>query len=353
MLVRLIMNGESVEIEEAETLDFASLPISDERAAREVDLEDLIARNVSLIETSGDGDQTLLVIGRQVSTVTGRKMDLVAMDKTGALILIEVKRDARDVRARRDNAEIQAVRYAASLAKLRTVDKLVTKLYAPYIESYGETERATLGGGRTAAEWARKKLEEFIQANEIERLNHAQKIVLIGAGFDDDTKSAAAWMAENGLPLRMIEACPYRLGDIYALDVRQVIPPQKAAQFYVDITEERSRRVDDRRSSASRAPRPRVRDLLAAGLIKEDDQVWFRNTPDRRAVLTRDGGCLFEGKEMSLAAYGRIVSGWGGVNVYEWIVHGPTGKVLGELRQVLEAQQDSDAETTEAAAEDL
>jgi hypothetical protein len=67
----------------------------------------------------------MLVIGRQVINETNRRMDLVALDNTGAIILIEVKRDPKDMMYRKDNAEIQAVRYAASLATLRTIDDLV------------------------------------------------------------------------------------------------------------------------------------------------------------------------------------------------------------------------------------
>jgi|GEM_PF-250563 len=356
MLVKLNINEGAVELEEAEAVDFASLPIGDRDTARESDLEDLLADNVNLVVASGDADETLLIIGRQIATATGKTMDLVALDNTGALTLIEVKRDARDVRGRRDNAEIQAVRYAASLATLRTVDELVTKLYAPYIEKYQEEERMRVGGGRTAVEWARKKLEEFIETNDIptERLNHAQKVVLIGAGFDEDTISAAAWMAENWLPLRVIEVRPYRLGkDLYALDVQQIIPPSANKDYYVDVMARSSAMRAGGRARGTLASRPRVKDLLAVGLIAEGDELWFKKTPDKRATLTADGRCKFEGREMSLLTYGKAVSGWQAVNVYDWIVivHDRTEKLLGTLREELEAAQDAAAEAEEKAAE--
>ena len=275
MLVKLNIQSTSVEIEEAESVAFAALPIGRHATAHEADLEDLLAENVNLIEASGDEDETLLIIGRQVPTATGKWMDLVAIDNTGALILIEVKRDAKDVKARRDNAEIQAVRYVASLATLRTIDELVVKLYAPYIERYQKVSSAENDGGRTAVEWARKRLSEFILQNQIapERVNHAQKIVLIGAGFDKDTTSAAAWMAENGLPLRVIELRPFKLGEHYALDVHQVIPPAESDGFYVDVT---ARRIGGTRLSAGRTDvgkRPRVKQIFEAGLIQAGERV--------------------------------------------------------------------------------
>ena len=347
MLVKLTINGKSVEGEEAEAVEFASLPIGDKATAHEADLEALLADNPNLIE-AGD-EETLLIIGRQVPTATGKWMDLVAIDNDGALILIEVKRDAKDVKARRDNAEIQAVRYAASLATLKTVDELVVKLYAPYIEKYQDEDRKAHGGGRTAVEWARKKLREFIDQNDItpERVNHAQKIVLIGAGFDRDTTSAAAWMAENGLPLRVIEVRPYNLGDGFALDVQQIIPPPASEGYFVDVTARRSSKKKQSTGTTTRTTRPRVKELLAAGLISAGDEVWFKNTPAQKAVLTADAKCEFEGKKMSLLAYGKAMSGWGAVNIYDWIVHGPTGKYLGQLREQLEDAEEA-AETAEA-----
>jgi hypothetical protein len=174
---------------------------------------------VSLIETSENDDEgdTMLVIGRQVVNDANRRLDLVALDNTGAIILIEVKRDPRDMMYRKDNAEIQAVRYAASLATLRTIDDLVATLYGPYIHKFQPEQRAEDGGVRSADEWATKKITEFIRDKQLEpsQINNRQKIVLVGAGFDADTRSAAAWMAENGLPIRVIEVRPKKIGGDY------------------------------------------------------------------------------------------------------------------------------------------
>jgi hypothetical protein len=347
MLVNLTVSGGVAEVEEAELVLFASLPIGltmSKHKAHEADLEDLLADNVNLVEASGDEDDTLLIIGRQVQTSSGKVMDLVAFDNTGALILIEVKRDEQDVRFRKDNAEIQAIRYAASLAKLRTADELVVKLYAPYIEKYQQADRTANGGGRSSVEWARKKLGDFIETNEIapERINHGQKIVLIGAGFDDDTKSAAAWMAKNGLPLRVVEVRPFKIGEGWVLDVQQVIPPPLSEDYYIDVTAAGSaRRRSAKTAGVQRTSRLRLHNLLEAGFIAAGDEVWFKNAPDQKAVLTEDAKCMFDGKKMSLLSFGKARSGWGAVNVYEWMIHGPTGKLLEQLRQDLESKHDA------------
>jgi hypothetical protein len=74
---------------------------------------------------------------------------------------------------RADYAEIQAVRYAASLGTLRTEEELVNALHGRYIDRYEAEKLKNEGGGRSAEEWARKRLTAFIKENGINagRLN--------------------------------------------------------------------------------------------------------------------------------------------------------------------------------------
>jgi hypothetical protein len=294
----------------------------------------------------------MLVIGRQVINETNRRMDLVALDNTGAIILIEVKRDPKDMMYRKDNAEIQAVRYAASLATLRTIDDLVATLYGPYIRKFQPGQLAEEGGARSAEEWARKKITEFIRDNQIEpsQINNRQKIVLVGAGFDADTRSAAAWMAENGLPIRVIEVRPKKIGGDYFLDIVQIIPVPKYADFYVRLTSAGGGDVSTAKVAGSRSTirhqRLRLSEMLEAGKVKAGDTVWFSKDPAKTATLTAEGRCIFGGKEMSLLDWTRSVSGWSAVNIYKWVIHGPTKKRLEDLRVELEAEQDASSHAT-------
>jgi hypothetical protein len=49
---------------------------------------------------------------------------------------IEIKRDVEDIKQRREAFEFQAIRYAASYAKIKTTDELVDKIFTSYIEKY-------------------------------------------------------------------------------------------------------------------------------------------------------------------------------------------------------------------------
>lgn len=345
MLIKLNTQLGKLGVEEADEVPFSSIAFGNTASAVESHLEELIAANVNLIEASvvDDEGDTLLIIGRQVVTDTGKRMDLVALDNTGAIILIEVKRDAKDLQYRKDHGEIQAVRYAASLAKLRTIEDLVVTLYGPYISKFQPSQLAQEGGARSAEEWARKKITDFVQDNQIDlaRLNHGQKIVLVGAGFDADTRSAAAWMAANGLPIRVIEVRPQKIGDDYFLNVVQIIPVPTYEDFYVSLTS-----AGNGNGSIARATGPRITrhhrlrlpEMLEAGKVKAGDPVWFSKDDSKPATLTADGRCVYNGKEMSLLEWTRGVSGWSAVNIYDWVIHGPTKKLLEKLRAELEEE---------------
>lgn len=358
MIVKLTTSP-ALAITTGENIEISSIKVGGS-ALLESHLEDLIARNVGLLSVGHQDDEedSLLIIGRQVHTRTQKRMDLVAMDSTGAMILVEVKRDARDVAGRKDHAEIQAIRYAASVAGMTRVDDIVANIHAPYVERYERDELAKQGGDRSASEWARKKLFEFMRDNNIEesRLNHAQKIVLVGAGFDADTRSAAAWMASNGLPIRVIELRPCRLGSDILLEITQIIPVPRYEDFYVELltpdSSSRAARFGGMATAAEavRAQRLRVPDLYAAGMLKAGQEVYFKNNPDRKAALSATPNRCREngGSERTLLDWSKEVTGWAAVNVYDWLVHEPSKKTLDQLRSELEAKQAAAAEASAA-----
>lgn len=111
---------------DVEILQFKDLNIKEEH------IEEFLRKNIEIIID----DETLLVIGRQVRNVEKGRSDLTAIDKDGNLVLIEIKRDLDDIKMRKEPFEFQAIRYAASYAKIKNVDEAVEKIFAPYILKY-------------------------------------------------------------------------------------------------------------------------------------------------------------------------------------------------------------------------
>ncbi len=130
-----------------------------------------------------EDEKSMLIVGEQVRNVYYGRSDLTAVDNNGEIVLIEIKRDRRDIEGRKESFEFQAIRYAASYATIGTLEELLTKIYAPYIKKYRkEFENAAL----TSSELGRRELNEFLEDSGAgKRFNNKQRIILVASDFDE------------------------------------------------------------------------------------------------------------------------------------------------------------------------
>ena len=179
--------------------------------------------------------------------------------------------------------------------------------------------------------------------NDIDRsrLNHRQEIVLAGASFDDDTKSAATWMAKYGLPFRVIELQPIKVADQYFLNVNQLIPPSEYEDFYVDLVAVgNGHKTVAKTVSGGRKTRIRLNAIMAAGKVSVGDEISFKPAPAKKARLLDAKRCQYKDEEMTILNWARDMSGWSSVNIYDWVTHVPSSRLLGEIRRELEEEQE-------------
>ncbi len=80
----------------------------------------------------------------------------------------------------------------------------------------------------------------------------------------------------------------------------------------------------------------KIKQLLENRLIKAGDKIWLMKKGKRspEATLTKDGHCQFGEETMSLSKYAKEVTGEKSINIYKRIIHGPTNKLLDELRKL-------------------
>ena len=81
----------------------------------ENDIEEILRNSIDMI---CDEEESMLIVGRQVKNEKNGRSDLTAVDNNGNVVLIEIKRDRRDIEYRREAFEFQAIRYAASYATI-------------------------------------------------------------------------------------------------------------------------------------------------------------------------------------------------------------------------------------------
>lgn len=319
------------------------------RAFTEADLEELVRRfpSVFLGSDPQDVESSLLIVGQQVRNQAGGRADIVAIDGTGALVLVELKRDAAAAAQRYEPFEWQALRYAASYALFTNVEDLVQRLFAPYIMRH-QTEFAAELGPLTAEELARRKLEGFLSANNaLERFNQHQRIILVAGSFEPQVLSACAWLVQNHVDVTCIQVGVLQFGQQYFLTVDTLLPAKAPSDYFVDVVGIPPTLPAPGPGNVSLPTGlggrdlPRIGDMLAAGVINRGDEIYFRLKPSEVARI-EDGSYLrYQVDRIRYNDWGKQQSGWSAINIYDWFMHKKSNQPLRDLRiqWILQQQQ--------------
>jgi hypothetical protein len=250
----------------------------------------------------------------------------------GNLVLIEIKRDATDIASRKEAMEFQAVRYAASLATIRTVNDLVDKIFSRYIDKWkNEFDLSKL----TSRELGKRLVDEFLKQNNADNsFNKKQRIILLAGQFDDQTLSAAAWMAENGMDISCISLNPFRTADRLFLSTKKLIPTRPAQDFFIGL-QDVSAAVGSLPSKSSGAKKartilPRMPELIDNGVVSVGDKLQIKNHPGSEATVVDARTVKYKGDEVSFNDWGGKVTGWSSINIYDWALK--DNKTLADLR---------------------
>lgn len=146
------------------------------RLADEKLLEDMIVAAPELLS------EEWMLIGRQVDTGRGGRVDLMAIAPDGSLVIIELKRDRtpRDVVA-------QALDYAGWVESLRAEE--IAAIY----------ERFS-GGRRLAEDFKARFRSELVD----DSLNESHQIVVVAAALDDSTERIVNYLNDRDVPVNVL-----------------------------------------------------------------------------------------------------------------------------------------------------
>lgn len=197
------------------------------------DLQRLLRDDISVL-----GDDLLVVaeeFGRWEDA--RRRIDLLAVDRSGRLVVIELKRTESG-----GHMDLQAIRYAAMVSSMDFED--VVAAYSRHLAAQGSD----------AGSDARSDLEEFLDAGDADdgpAISTEVHIVLVGADFGREITTTVLWLnGFVGMDIRCFRAIPYEVAGRILIDVQQVIPLAEAADYQVRI-----RRKEAARERAARGSR--------------------------------------------------------------------------------------------------
>lgn len=177
-----------------------------------------------LISSPDAFGEDLLIIQKEFDGFdeTRERLDLLALDKNGQLVLIENKLDdsGRDL-------VWQSLKYAAYCSSLKTSQ--IIEIFRSYLDRHH---------GGTGSE-AATIISEFLDGADLEEtvLNegNSQQIMMVAANFRKEVTATVMWLLGHGLSIQCFKVTPYSLGDELILDVQQIIPTPEAEEFMIGM----------------------------------------------------------------------------------------------------------------------
>lgn len=318
MLISIKTNN-GIEIGDAELLtkSFKELRL------KENSIEEFLRKNIGVI--FGD-EETLLIVGQQVKNTGEGRSDLTAIDENGYIVLIEIKRDIKDIKIRKEPFEFQAIRYAAGYAKIKTPEELVDNIFSSYIEKNKfEFDLKEL----TANEKGKRILNEFLRNNNATKtFNQKQRIILIASSFDRQTESAVAWLISNKVDISCFTLTPIEINEQTFLQIDKILPPPQIEDFYIDILE----RELPIQGVNKRTNLPRMPELFEWKILKSGDKLLIKGHDKSEAEVVDTKRVKFNEENMTYNQWGQKITGWSSICIYEWAIHKESDKTLNELR---------------------
>ncbi|HQG65577.1 MAG: hypothetical protein BWX99_01324 [Deltaproteobacteria bacterium ADurb.Bin151] len=207
--------------------------------------------------------EELLIIAKELFLPSGKRLDLLAVDKQGALVIIELKRDDSGT-----DVDWQAIKYASYCSSF-TQDEIY-KTFAEYLGSNDDD--------------AQDKIEAFIDS-ELEELNQQQRIILVSKEFNSEVISAVLWLREFEIDIACVRLTPHLDGTGSLFVNSEIIIPLPEAKNYIQKKETKQKvQREPGKSSFSlekaNLPDDQLRERIIQSLTRSSDL-----TPRLRAFL--------------------------------------------------------------------
>ncbi len=194
------------------------LPLQAKRFA-EMGFKERVHLQEWLAHESNALGEELLIIQKEFDGFTGTKerLDLLALDKNGNLVIIENKLDhsGRDV-------VWQALKYASYCANLTRSQ--IVKIFQQYLREDHNAEDLIC---------------EFLEANDINEvklnMENSQRVMLVSANFPKEVTNTALWLLGQGIPIQCFKTTLYVFGQEFLLQIDQIIPTPEAEEFMIGM----------------------------------------------------------------------------------------------------------------------
>jgi hypothetical protein len=195
-------------------------------------LQEWIAKNPSCL------GEELLIIQKEFAGFddTKERLDLLALDKRGNLVIIENKLDdtGRDV-------VWQALKYVSYCSSLTTQD--IEQIFSSYLSNNNILQNA------------QEILGEFFgdeDYDEIINIGYSQRVILVAGDYRKEVTSTVMWLLNNGIDITCFKVVPYSFREEVLLDFKQIIPLKEAEEFMIKIAAKNKEDIINQKLRGSR-----------------------------------------------------------------------------------------------------
>ena len=207
-----------VNFETKELVEIDEVTLKEMNCKERTDLQEWIVSNPKIL------GEELLIIQKEFSgwDKTNERLDVLALDKEGKLVVIENKTDdsGRD-------AVWQAIKYASY------VSTLTLEQTAELLDSYLRGNNSTEDAKRVIGDFLNKEFDEIKDFNT----ENSQRIILVARKFRNEVVSAAVWLRKFKIDISCVQITPYKDGDTLYLDSDTIYPCRSSEDYTMKMQE--------------------------------------------------------------------------------------------------------------------
>ena len=175
-----------------------------------------------LVRTPNVLGEELLIVQKEFDGFadTRERLDLLALDKEGRLVVVENKLDdsGRDV-------VWQALKYVAYCSSLKKAE--IVEIFQNYLNRWSDGADAVAN------------LCDFLDVEELDDVvlnaGSEQRLVLIAANFRKEVTATVLWLLGHGVRAQCFRVVPYGFGEELFIDLQQIIPTPEAADYMIGM----------------------------------------------------------------------------------------------------------------------
>lgn len=266
-----LVNNKNKTTEEIKEITFKEIGLKERK-----DLQEWIANNPNIL------GEDLLIIQKEFDGFndTNERLDLLALDKEGNLVVIENKLDdsGKDV-------VWQSLKYAGYCSSLKKED--IRSIFQQYLIKIGTTESAET----LITDFLNKPDFSEVQLNQ----DLSQRIILVAKEFRKEVTNTVIWARKFGIKIQCIKAIPFIIGDQLIIDTDQIIPVKDIEDIMIGYDEKSLENIKTKE------------DLANCQIYR--NEFWHRLLPYFNTKSE-----LFSGRNMELNQYDHWLSAGSGIS---------------------------------------